>query len=429
MNMKRLFSLILSVLLLASLVLPTGAFAEDAAIENDDALLAEDTVDAVITEAVEYEQSYANNQSEEVLEDVSEQPADAAFQAGYAVVKAETVLWSDRSCQNSAGTLQEDAVVYLAEPTGENEYPSEADIIKLYANVNGEKAEFFLRYGDAQPMTEEETALYLANSLNAVNFETVVLTPIVFAMVQEETEPVSASAVSLTITTDPQDTTRAVGASVSFTVAAEGSGTLSYQWQYSINDGTNWYNSNASGSKTNTLRFTAAAANDGYLYRCVVKDSTGEVASKGAKLTISSLKITTDPQDTTRAVGASVSFTVAAEGSGTLSYQWQYRKKDGTNWYNSNASGSKTNTLRFKAAAANDGYLYRCVVKNGTLEATSKEALLTISSLKITTDPQDTTRAVGASVSFTVAAEGSGTLSYQWQYSIEHPAHHSRRGE
>ena len=64
-------------------------------------------------------------------------------------------------------------------------------------------------------------------------------------------------------------------------------GAASYQWQASTDGGKTWVNSGANGNETATLSFTAAAAHNGYKFRCVVRSSTGQtVTSNAAVLTM-----------------------------------------------------------------------------------------------------------------------------------------------
>ena len=78
----------------------------------------------------------------------------------------------------------------------------------------------------------------------------------------------------VTITSQPQDVTAAIGDKVSFTVSAEGEG-LTYQWQCSSNNGQSWYNSTYPGYATNTMTMTATEARCGLVYRCRITDSNG----------------------------------------------------------------------------------------------------------------------------------------------------------
>ncbi|MBQ6546031.1 MAG: immunoglobulin domain-containing protein, partial [Lachnospiraceae bacterium] len=114
-------------------------------------------------------------------------------------------------------------------------------------------------------------------------------------------------------------------------------------------------------------------------------------------------------------------FTVEAEGS-IASYQWQYKIKGRTKWYNCTTSmiGYDTPELHVAATLSRDGFQYRCVItgENGE-EIISDAAHLTViaNAIEITSQPQDQEVTAGETAHFIVAAEGNG-LTYQWQYKI-----------
>lgn len=72
------------------------------------------------------------------------------------------------------------------------------------------------------------------------------------------------------ITKQPVSAAAKVGNQATFTVAATSDG-LTYQWQWSA-DGTTWKNTS---NKTATYSITTVAAYNGYKYRCVVTNSSG----------------------------------------------------------------------------------------------------------------------------------------------------------
>lgn len=90
----------------------------------------------------------------------------------------------------------------------------------------------------------------------------------------------------LSIISQPQDVTCSLGDTVSFSVVADGYN-LTYQWQYSTNDGSTWRNSSV-GTPTNpTYVIEATAARNGNLYRCIIMDGYGNtLTSNAARLTI-----------------------------------------------------------------------------------------------------------------------------------------------
>ncbi|MGB9626442.1 MAG: immunoglobulin domain-containing protein, partial [Phycisphaerae bacterium] len=82
------------------------------------------------------------------------------------------------------------------------------------------------------------------------------------------------------------------------------------------------------------------------------------------------------PQSGTICAGAAAVFTVAATGSGTLTYQWQKNRVDLSN--GGSYSGVTTPTLTVSGASTADAGSYRCVVGNAYGSATSNEAALTV---------------------------------------------------
>ena len=222
------------------------------------------------------------------------------------------------------------------------------------------------------------------------------------------TAKVKSSAPS--ITAQPTSIVAKNGASVSFKVAATGAG-LTYQWQLSDNAGKTWRNSS---TKTATYSTTLSDKNNGRYVRCIVTDKYGSsVKSNAASMKITTLKITAQPVSQTLKKGATVSFKVAATGAG-LTYQWQLSDDAGKTWRN---SSTKTANYSTTLSDKNNGRYVRCIVtdKYGN-SVKSGAASMKITTLKITAQPVNQTVKKGATVSFKVAATGSG-LTYQWQLS------------
>ena len=240
-----------------------------------------------------------------------------------------------------------------------------------------------------------------------------------------DTTYTSEHELELRITTDPTDYTGEVGTKAEFTVAAEGNGELTYQWQFKNVNSNSWQKSSQSGSTTDTLTVPITEARDGQQYRCVVTDENGNtVISNAAAIHATAatpkITITSQPADYTGEVGTSATFTVAAEGNSELTYQWQF-KNDGSNfWQNSSQSGSTTDTLTVPITKARDGQQYRCVITDAdgntvTSNAAAVHATEATPKITITSQPEDYTGEVGTKATFTVAAEGN-ELTYQWQY-------------
>ena len=220
--------------------------------------------------------------------------------------------------------------------------------------------------------------------------------------------------------TQPSDAALNAGGTATFTVTAEGSGELSYQWQYRSSPSGSWYKASAEGNKTPTLKLPATTARNGYQYRCKVTNEVGSSWSAAATLTVYGKPVfTAQPGDLTLNAGDTAVFSVTASGSGELSYQWIYRSSPSGSWYNASAEGNKTPTLRVPATAGRSGYQYRCKVTNEVGSSWSAIATLTVyapAKPTITVQPQSVTIEKGGTAAFTVEAEGSGELSYRWQY-------------
>ncbi|NDY90394.1 DUF3500 domain-containing protein [Ideonella sp. TBM-1] len=108
----------------------------------------------------------------------------------------------------------------------------------------------------------------------------------------------------------------------------------------------------------------------------VVSNSGGSTTSAEATLSVSSADgspvISRQPTAQTVSVGAAVSFSVSATGSGTLAYQW---RKDGAT-----LSGATAATHTLAAVTTDDAGQYDVVVSTGVGSVTSSAATLTVSS-------------------------------------------------
>ncbi len=87
-------------------------------------------------------------------------------------------------------------------------------------------------------------------------------------------------------------------------------------------------------------------------------------------------------------------------------------KKSGTT-----IAGATSASYSIASAQNSDAGSYTVVVSNGTGSVTSSVATLTITAApvapSISTQPQNASVTVGSSVTLTVVASGTGTLSYQ----------------
>jgi hypothetical protein len=168
------------------------------------------------------------------------------------------------------------------------------------------------------------------------------------------------------ITAQPQSQTVAVDDNATFTVTASGAPTLGYQW---------WFNNAilAGATSSSYTRVNAQLVHAGD-YSVVVSNHLGSVTSAVAVLTVSTNgippNILTPPQSQTVATGDNATFTVTANGTEPLRYQWRF---NGENL--ANATG--TSYTRFNAQESHAGS-YAVVVTNNAGAVTSAPATLTV---------------------------------------------------
>ena len=209
------------------------------------------------------------------------------------------------------------------------------------------------------------------------------------------------------ITTQPAAVTVTAGAPASFTVAASGNPTPTYQWQKG--------GVSISGATSATYSIASTVTGDAGNYTAVATNSSGSATSTAATLTVNPAlaapTITTSPTDVTVTTGAVATFTVVASGNPTPTYQWQ---KGGAN-----IPGATSATYTIASVVTGDAGNYAAVVTNSRGSATSASATLTVSAAltvpSITTQPLSQTVTAGNSVTFTAAASGNPTPTYQWK--------------
>jgi hypothetical protein len=174
------------------------------------------------------------------------------------------------------------------------------------------------------------------------------------------------------ITAQPRPATMRVpvGGSVILPVAARGPQVLSYEWRKNDTAVTG----NASAT-TPTLTLNNLQSGDSGNYTVVVRNANGSTTSRVVNLTVTTDSvpppptITTQPANTTVAVGASASLSVTAQGD-SLVYQWF---KNGVL-----VPGATGATLTFSSAQASNSGTYTVLVSNPSGSVLSASAMLVV---------------------------------------------------
>jgi large repetitive protein len=220
------------------------------------------------------------------------------------------------------------------------------------------------------------------------------------------------------IKTNPANASIPAGQTATFTAAATGSPVPTVQWQISTNSGKTF--TNIAGATSTTYSFTTASNETGHEYRAVFTNSQSSATTTAAKLTVTFALtvpvIKTSPKTQSVKSGATVTFTASATGNPTPTVQWQISTNGGSTY--TNIAGATSATYSFKAAAGENGSMYRAVFTNSQGTATTAAATLTVTSAPVVTiNPVDASVPLGQTATFTAAATGNPTATVQWYLS------------
>lgn len=167
-----------------------------------------------------------------------------------------------------------------------------------------------------------------------------------------------------TVTTDPA--TQTVVEDEPFVMSITTTGATSFQW----------YRNSVliPGAITGNYFVAAASLDDAGIYTCVATNSCGQATSGQATLTVTPAchlpSVLEQPISLAINVGQLAEFSIAAAGSGTISYQWQKDQADLPEF--------QTHELEINAVTLADAGLYRCVLTNECGTTYSDEVLLEV---------------------------------------------------
>ncbi|MEM7167127.1 MAG: immunoglobulin domain-containing protein [Planctomycetota bacterium] len=189
--------------------------------------------------------------------------------------------------------------------------------------------------------------------------------------------------------------------SMTLSVTAQGSGPFGYQWHQN--------GSPIAGANSSSLTISSITEQDAGQYGVSITNGCGSTESDTVQITVQTPPtVTAQPVGTTVCEQETVSFSVAANGTPPLSYQW---RKNGMPLANETSS-----TLALGAVSPTDAATYDVVVTNVCGSVTSAPALLMINLFpQIVVAPVNETVCESDSLVLSVTATGTEPLSYQWR--------------
>ena len=229
--------------------------------------------------------------------------------------------------------------------------------------------------------------------------------------------PATTNAVTLTvqrtfsITVQPTNSTANEGATGSFSVTTQSSsGTVTYQWEISDDNGANYTPVTGATSAAYTTPTLVFANDNNDRYRVVaslVGAAASITSSVGILTVLRVISIGTQPNSTAVIEGQTATFNIVASiTSGVLSYQWQKSIDSGANWSVINGANSATYTTPATTFPTTPSEQFRCVLTNtNATTVTSTAATLTVNESEFVSGP--------ATVTPTIDADTNRTFSRQ----------------
>ena len=235
---------------------------------------------------------------------------------------------------------------------------------------------------------------------------------------------VTAAVVAPALTVQPAALTAAAPAAATFSVTVTGTAP-GYQWQRSTDNGATWVNIAGATAASYNTGSTDVSMNASQ-YRVVVANSAGSLTSTAVVLSVAvaplAAAFSTQPADQSVSAGSAAAFTVAATGNPTPTLQWQRSTDNGVSWSNNATATDATHNTGLTSLAQN-GERYRALASNSAGSATSNVALLTVTPAPqapaITVQPTTQSVTAPTAATFTAAASGVPTPTWQWQLSTD----------
>ncbi len=207
----------------------------------------------------------------------------------------------------------------------------------------------------------------------------------------------------------------------SVTFTAPSSGSLTYRWEVDQNNGQGFQSAPPNYTLQSYAINSALISQNGFNYRCIgIFTNQCTATSTSMRLGVSNALAFTQqpPPSVLGCTNQTTTIGIVATGD-NVNYQWYYSTDNGASYLP--VAGTSTNTLltlpNITLSQAN--YRYKCQISNGCGSNTSTIATLNVQETPtITTQPQNQVICAGASITFTLNANGMGVISCQWQQKL-----------
>lgn len=210
------------------------------------------------------------------------------------------------------------------------------------------------------------TAMSCVSLRQATGGGTVLVDDLVVGTTFADVVPSSSGSNPPFITRQPVGGNTSAGVSFSFTNIAGGDEPLSFQWRKD--------NAVIPGATSSIYNIASTIVDDTGNYSVVVTNTAGSITSSIVNLTVTAVavapSITNQPVSQSASWGQNVTFSVGADGTAPLSYQWRF--------YGTNLTGATSAFYTRSSVFTNDAGPYTVVVTNVAGAITSSPAILTV---------------------------------------------------
>ncbi len=240
----------------------------------------------------------------------------------------------------------------------------------------------------------------------------------VYSLITSNSVGFVSNAMTLSVIVTPSivglnNQTASPGDNVTISPTVSGVPTPTYQWQtngVNLVDGVDANGSTISGSTSSSLSIANAQVADSGTYFLIASNSAGKVTNSMV-LAVSATPVApaiTGPANITVIQGNNGTFSASVSGSPVPALQWL--DQTGTPIAGATSSSLTLNNVQY----SQNGYVYSIVASNVVSSVTNSATLTVIVPPSITTQPTNLVVTNTQAASFTVAATGVPTPTYQW---------------